>query len=140
MANDSENSIEKIKDNYIDIEAEGIDLSNEEIEKIIKNKRYKDFDRIRENNIRLFELANKCAEGALIAAQETHDTNEYRIAADAIEKAAKVNDRVLENHERLKKIEQGTFSNCNQQGTVTNTVNILATTAEILKSIEERDK
>lgn len=141
MANDWENSIEKKEPDYIEVEAEGVEFNDKEIANIIKDKRYKDFNRIRENNISLFELAKKCAEGALIAAQETHDTNEYKIASEAIERAAKINDKVLANHEKLKQIEQSNFSKySNQQGAVTNTVNILATTAEILKSIEERNK
>lgn len=137
---DSNNSIERVDPKYLDIEAETLELSKDEILKRIKSQRYKDFDRIRDNNLRLFELASKCAEGALIAAQETHDTTEYKTAADAIEKAQKINDKVLENHKKLEEIENQVFlpqKNTPSNNVTSNTVNILATTAEILKSIED---
>lgn len=141
---DKNDSIERVDPKYLDIEAETIDVSQEEILKRIKSQRYKDFDRIRDNNLKLFDLASKCAEGALIAAQETHDTSEYKTAADAIEKAQRINDKVLENHKKLEEIENQIFlpqNNKTSTNNVTsNTVNILATTAEILKSIEDANK
>ena len=125
----------------IEIEAENFDISEEEQKKLIKKQRYEDFQKVRSNNYTLYDLALQCAQNALVAASETHDSSEYKNASVAIEKAQKIADQILNNHATIEEIENCAFNSqmqLNAPNVTNNTMNLYGTAADMIKALEHK--